>query len=90
MAVGDRLVSRDSAVYREFARLHQLAHETRPTGINRWSGNLYATDNSLWGGFDPQTGDLRLSEDLVLQHLTGGMSEGHTESTGTGFGNGPP
>jgi hypothetical protein len=71
MAGGDRLVPRDSAVYQEFARLHQLAHEARPTGVNRWSGDLYATYDGLWGGFDPRTGNVRLSAELVLRHLTG-------------------
>ncbi|QNE17577.1 hypothetical protein F1D05_06225 [Kribbella qitaiheensis] len=71
MADGDRLVPRDSALYREFARLHQMAHEARSTGVNRWSGDLYATSDGLWGGFDPKTGSIRLSQDLVLRHLTG-------------------
>jgi hypothetical protein len=79
MAVGDRLVPRDSAVYQEFARLHHLAHEARPTGINRWSGDLYATYDGLWGGFDPRTGNVRLSADLVLRHLTGSTADTQIE-----------
>ena len=75
MADGDRLVPRDSAVYQEFARLHQLAHDARPTDVDRWNGDLYSTNDGLWGGFDPKTGDVRLSEDLVLRHLTGTVSE---------------
>ncbi|WP_185446406.1 hypothetical protein [Kribbella qitaiheensis] len=43
MSDGDVLVPRDSAVYREFARLYQLARDLRPTNVDRWSGNLYAT-----------------------------------------------
>jgi hypothetical protein len=79
MAVGDRLVPPDSAVYHELARLHQLAHEARPTDVNRWSGDLYATYDGLWGGFDPKTGDVRLSADLVLRHLTGAPSDTEME-----------
>ncbi|TCM41133.1 hypothetical protein [Kribbella sp. VKM Ac-2568] len=75
MADGDRLVPRDSAVYQEFARLHQIAHDGSSTGINRWNGDLYATDDALWGGFSPKTGSVRLSDQLVLRHLTGAVSE---------------
>ncbi|WP_328326319.1 pentapeptide repeat-containing protein [Kribbella sp. NBC_00382] len=66
--VGD-LVARDSAVYQEFARLYQLARDLRPTGTDRWSGNLYATPGGSWGGYNPSTGDIRLSGPLVLRHL---------------------
>jgi hypothetical protein len=69
------LVPRDSAHYREFARLYQLARIQRPTAFDRWSGNLYATRSLQWGSFDPPTGDLRMSEQLVLRHLTGSTSQ---------------
>lgn len=75
MADGDRLVPRDSAVYQEFARLHQIAHDGSSTGINRWNGDLYATEDGLWGGFNPRSGSVRLSDQLVLRHLTGTVSE---------------
>jgi len=71
----DRLVPRDSAVYREFVRLYQLVREMRPISVDRWNGDLYATDSQRWGGFDPRTGRIRLSDDRVLRHLTGSRSE---------------
>jgi hypothetical protein len=70
----DRLVPRDSATYQEFDRLHRIARMLRPTGIDHWSGDLYATDDELWGGFSPKTRDVRLSEASVLRHLTGSTS----------------
>jgi hypothetical protein len=74
--VGDLgvLVPRESARYLEFARLYQLARSLRPTAIDRWNGNLYASHALRWGGFDPLTGDLRMSGELVLAHLTGSTS----------------
>ncbi|TDU82509.1 hypothetical protein EV138_7403 [Kribbella voronezhensis] len=47
----------------------------RPTGVDRWNRQLYATDTKRWGGFDPKTGSIRLSEDGVLRHLTGSVSK---------------
>lgn len=70
----DRLVPRDSATYQEFARLYQVARSLRPTSVDRWNRDLFATDTELWGGFDPKTGSIRLSDDDVLRHLTGGPS----------------
>ncbi|WP_157979547.1 hypothetical protein [Kribbella monticola] len=69
MGAGDRLVDPESPVYREFVRLYQIARSLRPTAVDRWSGNLWATQAETWGGFDPITGDLRLSDPLVLRHL---------------------
>jgi hypothetical protein len=66
---GGRLVPRDSAVYREFARLYRLAQSLRPTGVDHWSGDLYATPGGSWGGYSPVTGDIRLSGPVVLRHL---------------------
>ena len=71
----DRLVPRDSAVYQEFARLHRVARSMRPTSVDRWNGDLYATDTPRWGGFDPATGNIRLSDQRVLRHLTGSLSK---------------
>ncbi|MFC5261059.1 hypothetical protein ACFPJ1_02960 [Kribbella qitaiheensis] len=68
---GDRLVPRDSATYREFTRLYHLAQGLRPTAVDRWNRDLYATDTGRWGGFDPKTGSIRLSEERALQWLTG-------------------
>lgn len=65
-----RLVPRESATYREFERLYHLARRLRPTDIDRWNGDLYATGIENWGEFAPKTGDMRLSGPLVLQRLT--------------------
>ena len=65
-----RLVPRESATYREFARLYELARRLRPSAVDRWNGDLYATGTKNWGEFAPKSGDMRLSGPLVLQHLT--------------------
>ncbi len=80
MPVGDRLVPRDSAVHREFTRLYQVGRSLRATPIDRWNGDLYATyespdEDPRWGRFDPKTGALHMSADLVLRHLTGSPAE---------------
>jgi hypothetical protein len=74
--VGDLgvLVPRESARYLEFARLYQLARSLRPTAIDRWNGDLYASHALRWGSFDPLTGDQRMSGELVLARLTGTTS----------------
>ncbi|MFI5713276.1 hypothetical protein [Kribbella sp. NPDC051620] len=69
--MADRLVPRDSAVYQELSRLYRLARSLRPTSVDRWNGNLYATDSERLGAFDPRSGDIRLSADRTLLHLTG-------------------
>jgi hypothetical protein len=71
MSAGATPVPRNSAAYREFARLYYLAQSLRPNGVDRWNGDLYATDSDRWGGFDPKTGRITVSGDLVLHHLTG-------------------
>lgn len=63
MQTGDRLVSRDSPAYREFARLHRIARELRNCPVDRWNGDLYAIEPGQWGGFDPKTGGIRLADD---------------------------
>lgn len=65
---------RDSAAYREFARLYWLARSIRPTGVERWSGDLYATDAETCGGFNNRTGSIMVSGPLVLQYLTGSVA----------------
>jgi hypothetical protein len=70
-----RLVPRESETYREFARLYHLARRLRPTDIDRWTGDLYATGMENWGEFSPKSGDMRLSGPLVLQRLTGSPRE---------------
>jgi hypothetical protein len=74
MGGGDRLVPRGSATYQEFARLYQLARSIRPTGVDRWNRDLYASDSDTsLGGFNPRTGAMRLSGRAVLPYLTGGV-----------------
>jgi hypothetical protein len=64
-------IERSSPLYQEFARLHRIAQELRPGGENRWNGELYARTDDKWGGLAPD-GTMRLNQDLVLDHLTGG------------------
>lgn len=70
-----KLVPPGSAVHQEFARLHHLARSLRPTAVDRWNGELYATDAEVCGGFDPKSGAIHLSESRVLRHLTGSTSK---------------
>lgn len=77
MPAGDRLIPPDSAVHREFVRLYRIARVLRPTPIDRWNGELYATDAAVWGSVSPLTGAVRLSAKLVLPHLTGSTSHQH-------------
>lgn len=61
-------------MHREFVRLHRIARSLRPTSVDRWNGELYATDADIWGSVHPVTGAVRLSATLVLPHLTGSSS----------------
>ncbi len=79
MDSGAQLVSRDSPAYREFARLYRLAQSLRPTGVDRWNGELWATQGDRWGGFHPGTGRITLSGDHVLRHL---VNSGNTSRPG--------
>ncbi|MEV5962263.1 hypothetical protein AB0L70_10905 [Kribbella sp. NPDC051952] len=74
----DRLIARDSAIYQEVARLYRIAQSLRPTGIDRWNGDVLATTADIWGAMHPKSGVLRLSEARVLAHLGG--SSGSTSS----------
>ncbi|GAA1569697.1 MULTISPECIES: hypothetical protein [Kribbella] len=65
-------VPEDSPAYREFARLYDLARQLRPTEVDRWKGDLYATDGP--GGFDRRTGAIGIDEPLLLHELTGRAS----------------
>ncbi|MFC5261057.1 hypothetical protein ACFPJ1_02950 [Kribbella qitaiheensis] len=53
------------------ARLYRIAQEMRPGGADRWNGALYARYDDKWGGLR-RDGSLRLNQNLVLDHLTGG------------------
>jgi hypothetical protein len=82
---GDLLAPRDSAVHREFTRLYQVGRSLRATPVDRWNGDLYATHQApdadpRWGRFDPKTGALHISADLVLRHLTGSAAETSRQS----------
>jgi hypothetical protein len=60
--------SKDSPAYAEFSRLYDLARQLRPTGVDRWNRELYATDGP--GGFDQQTGAIGIREQLLRDGLT--------------------
>ncbi|MFF0270581.1 hypothetical protein [Kribbella sp. NPDC004536] len=62
-------VPEDSAAYREFARLYDLARELRPTAVDGWNRALYATNGP--GGFDHQSGAIGVDEPLLRHELTG-------------------
>jgi hypothetical protein len=64
-------IDRTSPLYREFARLHRIAREMRPSSVDRWNGELYARSDGMLGGFDPRSRSIRLSQDQVLAYLTG-------------------
>ncbi|MFC0628415.1 hypothetical protein [Kribbella deserti] len=69
--MNDVPIPRDSPAYQEFKRLHDLAHQMRPGSADRWNGDLYASSNpTRFGALDPQ-GNMRLSQTLVLDHLSG-------------------
>jgi hypothetical protein len=74
MQPSDQLVAQQSAVYREFARLYRIARLLRPTSVDRWNGELYATHGERWGSVSPATGAIRLSAQHVLPYLTGSTS----------------
>lgn len=61
-------VPEDSPTYREFSRLYDLARQIRPTGVDRWSRELYATSGP--GGFDQRTGAIGIHEPLLRAGLT--------------------
>ncbi|MEV6267744.1 hypothetical protein AB0L64_11270 [Kribbella sp. NPDC051936] len=70
----DQRVPPDSFVYGEVVRLYRIAQSLRPTAIDRWTGELYATRADTWGGLHPKTGVFKLSADRVLPYLTGAVS----------------
>jgi len=75
----ERRIDPDSASYHEVARLYRIARSLRPTAVDRWSGELYATSADTWGGLHPRSGALKLSEHRVLQYLTGSVSSTHPQ-----------
>lgn len=71
----DWRVSPDLPVYAEVVRLYRIAQSLRPRAVDRWNGLLNATSADTLGGLNPRTGVLRLSDDRVLRHLTGRVSQ---------------
>ncbi|MFC6162980.1 hypothetical protein [Kribbella jiaozuonensis] len=61
-------VPEDSATYREFTRLYDLARQLRPTVADRWNRELYATSGR--GGFDQDTGAIGIHKLLLREGLT--------------------
>lgn len=68
---GMQRIDPSSPVYQEVARLYRISQEMRPGGKDLWNGELYARSDDKWGGLG-RDGTLRLNQDLVLNHLTGG------------------
>lgn len=60
-------VPEDSPAYREFTRLYYLARQLRPTVVDRWNRELYATSGH--GGFDQDTGAIGIHEPLLREGL---------------------
>jgi hypothetical protein len=57
----------DSPAYREFTRLYDLARQLRPTVVDRWNRELYATSGH--GGFGQDTGAIGIHEPLLREGL---------------------
>ncbi|RZT13566.1 hypothetical protein EV649_6762 [Kribbella sp. VKM Ac-2569] len=68
MAESAQRVPEDSPTYREFSRLYDLARQLRPTGVDRWNRELYATSGP--GGLDQRTGAIGIHEPLLRAGLT--------------------
>jgi hypothetical protein len=64
-------VDSSSSVYKEFARLYRVVRDLRASSVDRWNGELYSRSDDVFGGVDPRTGSIRLSQQHVLDHLTG-------------------
>jgi hypothetical protein len=76
MAESAQRVPEDSAAYREFARLYDLARRFNPTEVDGWSRSgraLYATSGP--GGFDRDTGAIGIDEALLRHELTSRPSD---------------
>jgi hypothetical protein len=69
---GMQRIEPSAPVYQEVARLYQIAKQLRPGGLDLWNSELYARFDDKWGGLG-RDGTMRLNNDLVLRHLTGGQ-----------------
>lgn len=56
---GMQRIEPSSPVYQEVARLYQIARQLRPSGLDRWNGELYARFDDKWGGLG-RDGTMRL------------------------------
>jgi hypothetical protein len=72
-----RRIDPASPIYQEFARLYRAARQIRPSGVDRWNGELLARDDDVWGSVNPKTGTMALSQHRVLPYLTGSRSLTH-------------
>lgn len=77
MAPEIRRIDPASPVYQEFARLYTVARGIRPSGLDRWNGELLASDDDFWGSANPKTGTITVSQHRVLPYLTGSRSSAH-------------
>ncbi|MFI5730962.1 hypothetical protein ACIA49_12635 [Kribbella sp. NPDC051587] len=59
-----------SEEYKRFVRLYEVARSMRPSELDRWNGELYATvgEGKNWGSLR-RDGSLQLSQELVFDHL---------------------
>ncbi len=59
-----------SEEYRQFVRLYEAARALRPSEVDRWNRELYATidEGQNWGSFHPD-GYFKLSKELVFDKL---------------------
>ncbi len=59
-----------SEEYRQFVRLYETARSVRPSELDRWNGELYASvgEGKNWGSLR-RDGSLQLSQELVLDQL---------------------
>jgi len=59
-----------SEEYRQFVRLYEGARALRPSEVDRWNRELYATidEGQNWGSFHPD-GYFKLSKELVFDKL---------------------
>ena len=74
-------VPQDSAAYVEFSRLYDLAARLQPNGLDRWSGELLASDGS--GYFDQQTGAIEMNARLLRDGLSGRDPRMHARAVAT-------
>jgi hypothetical protein len=76
---GMQRIEPSSPVYQEVARLHPIAKQMRPSGLDRWNGELYARFDDKWGGLG-RDGTMQLNQ----EHRTNRThSASHSQSVST-------